>query len=73
MSLASRRVDLSEPPVAVEDAMESILPVKLRIPLPVLLAVSVAGDGLTPFSTAVKIRLEGETERTGCGEAAAEA
>jgi hypothetical protein len=47
--------------------------VKVRVPLPVLVTVSVAGGGLTPFSTAVKIKLDGETERIGCGEAAAEA
>jgi len=49
------------------------LSVKLRVPLPVLLIVNAAGGGLTPFSTAVKTRLDGETERTGCAEAAAEA
>jgi hypothetical protein len=47
--------------------------VKVRVPLPVFVTVSVAGAGFTPFSTAVKIRLDGETERIGCGDAAAEA
>ena len=46
---------------------------KVRVPPPVFETVRLAGGGLIPFWTAVKTRLDGETDRTGCVDGAAEA
>ena len=51
----------------------SVVSAKLRGPPPVFETVRFAGAGLIPFWTAVKTRLDGETDRTGCVDGAAEA
>jgi hypothetical protein len=53
-------------------AGESLLPIKLKLPAPVLLTLKEAGGGLEPPWTAVKIRLDGDTDRIGTVAGAAE-
>jgi hypothetical protein len=48
-----------------ESQFESLDAVKLRLPMPVLFMVSGAGGGLGPPATAVKMRLAGDTDKTG--------
>jgi len=43
----------------------SVAAVKLKAPVPVLLTVSEAGDGLAPPTVALKAKLDGDTDSTG--------
>jgi hypothetical protein len=56
----------------IESQLESLVAVKFRVPMPVLVIVNGAGGGSEPPATAVNMRLEGDTDNTGWLAAALE-